>query len=118
MDFFRRLLGGGSIAAISASEAGQRLRTQPAPFILDVRQPEEYRLGHIAGAMLIPLGELSQRLKDLPREREILCVCRSGNRSRSATQQLLAQGFKAVNLSGGMIAWEQAGLPVKKGAAK
>ena len=118
MDFFRRFLGGASIAAMSASEAGQRLRTQPAPVVLDVRQPDEYRLGHIAGAMLIPLGELSQRLKELPREREILCVCRSGNRSRSAVQQLTAQGFKAVNLSGGMIAWEQAGLPLKKGAAK
>ena len=118
MDFFRRILGGRAIAAISASEAGQRLRGQPAPFVLDVRQPDEYKLGHIAGAMLIPLGELSQRLKDLPREREILCVCRSGNRSRSAAQQLVAQGFKAANLSGGMIAWESAGLPIKKGMAK
>jgi rhodanese-related sulfurtransferase len=56
-------------------------------------------------------------MQELPREREIVCVCRSGNRSSSAARQLSAAGFKAANLRGGMIAWRRAGLPVKKGRA-
>ncbi|HEX7975958.1 MAG TPA: rhodanese-like domain-containing protein, partial [Anaerolineales bacterium] len=86
-------------------------------YILDVRQPEEYREGHIAGAKLIPLGELGRRMQDLPRSREIVCVCHSGSRSSAAARQLAAAGYQVANLRGGMIAWNRAGLPVKKSAA-
>jgi rhodanese-related sulfurtransferase len=111
-------LFGSPLPSLDASQAQTKLRQKPVPFLLDVRQPDEYQAGHIEGARLIPLGELGQRLKELPRDVEIICVCHSGSRSSHATQLLSKQGYNAVNLRGGMIAWAGAGLPVKKGAAK
>ncbi|MBI5667868.1 MAG: rhodanese-like domain-containing protein [Chloroflexi bacterium] len=106
---------GSSTVNITPAEAQARLRGSQPPFLLDVRQPEEFRAGHIAGAKLIPLDQLSARLHELPRDREILCVCRSGSRSGVAARQLASAGFTSANLGGGMIAWQRAGLPVKPG---
>jgi phage shock protein E len=117
MGFFSGLFG-SSLPSLDAGQAQAKLRQKPAPFLLDVRQPDEYRSGHIEGARLIPLGELGQRLAELPRDAEIICVCHSGNRSSHATRLLGDRGYQAINLRGGMIAWAGAGLPVKKGAAK
>jgi len=72
------------------------------------------RDGYISGAKLIPLGQLRNRLKELPKDREIVCVCRSGNRSRLAAKQLIAAGYSASNMKGGMLAWSWLKLPVKK----
>jgi rhodanese-related sulfurtransferase len=80
-----------------------------------VRQPEEYRTGHIIGSKLIPLGELGQRLKELPKDKEIVCVCASGNRSRSATKLLIREGYNAFDMSGGMLTWARAKLTMKTG---
>ncbi len=93
-----------------------KLDGSPAPFLLDVREPDEYQNGHIPGATLIPLGELRQRIHELPRDREIICVCHSGHRSGAATRHLVSAGYPAVNLSGGMIGWARHGLPVHRGA--
>lgn len=114
MNILKTLLG-ASGAAISAAEAKTRIDGGGSLFILDVRQPDEFRAGHIAGAKLIPLDELSARLGELPRDRDILCVCRSGSRSGAATSQLARAGLKAINLRGGMIGWQSAGYAVKKG---
>ena len=114
MNLFSQLFNTG-ISQIDAVQAQIRLNQSPKPLLLDVRQPEEYKRGHIPGARLIPLGELEKRIKEIPGNREIICVCRSGNRSRSATNQLIAAGFRASNLKGGMISWSRHGLPVKKG---
>lgn len=116
MNLFSQLFG-QSISQLDAAQVKESLGKKGAPYVLDVRQPEEYREGHIVGSKLIPLGELGHRFKELPQNREIVCVCRSGNRSSAATRQLLAAGYRAANLRGGMIAWNRAGLPVKKGAA-
>jgi rhodanese-related sulfurtransferase len=116
MDFLSRMFG-GSIPTISAMEVSEKLKNGQRPLIVDVRQPEEYRSGHIAGAKLIPLGELGKRSGELPKEREIICVCHTGSRSVPATRQLVAAGYTAVNMKGGMLAWEWAKLPVKKGNA-
>lgn len=94
----------------------ETLATGPRPYILDVRQPEEFQGGHIAGAKLIPLNELSKRMNELPKNKEIICVCQSGNRSRSAAGMLTASGYKAINMTGGMFAWRQAGFPIRKGS--
>lgn len=117
MDFFTQLFGGAKIPQQNPLQVKASISQANKPFLLDVRQPEEYREGHIHGSRLIPLGELSRRMKELPKDREIICVCGSGNRSSSAARQLAAAGYKVVNLRGGMLAWDRAGLPVKKGSA-
>jgi NADPH-dependent 2,4-dienoyl-CoA reductase/sulfur reductase-like enzyme/rhodanese-related sulfurtransferase len=72
-------------------------------FLLDVRQPVELKVESVPGAINIPLGQLRTRLGELPRDREILVICRSAQRAYYATRILLQNGFKARNLSGGML---------------
>lgn len=118
MNLLRKLFGqAGSDGptAIDAVAAKMRLDSADPPFVLDVREDHEFRAGHIAGAMLLPLGQLSARLDDLPRDREILVACRSGSRSGRAARLLHSAGFHAVNLSDGMIGWQMKGYPVGKG---
>ena len=75
--------------------------------VLDVRQPAEYRAGHLPGAELIPLPELLDRIGELDPSKAVLTYCRSGNRSRSAAALLLTAGFgEVVNLAGGIRAWD------------
>jgi rhodanese-related sulfurtransferase len=111
------MIFGKPLPSISAVELDAKLKNGKRPLVLDVRQREEYRSGHIAVAKLIPLNELGTRLKELPKEREIVCVCASGNRSSSATRALTKAGYNAINMKGGMSAWRGANLPVKKGDA-
>lgn len=118
MNLFRQFFTDGGVQVLTPQEARARLSGQPAPYVLDVREPHEYRAGHITGAVLIPLGDLRARSAELPTDREILCVCLSGSRSGVAARQLTALGFKCLNLGGGMAAWMRAGLPVKSGTGK
>lgn len=113
MNILTKLFGGGT-PEVDARAVHARLAGSSGPLVLDVREPDEFRGGHISGARHIPLGSLKQRMHALPRGREIVCVCRSGSRSRSAVSQLAAAGFQAVNLRGGMLAWSGAGLPVRR----
>ena len=80
--------------------------------IIDVRQPEEYDAAHVDGARLVPLGELVDRIGELPADSTLYMMCRSGARSAQATAYLEAQGYDAVNVDGGIIAWYEAGLPI------
>lgn len=109
------LLFGKPVSTIGAVELNDRLKNGKRPIVIDVRQPDEYRSGHIAGAKLMPLNTLNSRMKDLPQSREIVCVCASGNRSGSAARMLVKAGFNAVNMKGGMLSWRRASCPVKKG---
>lgn len=115
MNFLTSLFG-PSLPSINAPELGEKLKNGKRPLVLDVRQPEEYRQGHIAGAKLIPLGDLDRRIHELPKDKEIICVCATGSRSRSATKLLVGAGYQAVNMNGGMLNWQRAGLPIKKGS--
>jgi hydroxyacylglutathione hydrolase len=81
--------------------------------LLDVRQPDEWDAGHAPGATFIPLREVPERIAELPRDRRIVAICRSGARSGRATDFLVAQGFDAVNLEGGMKAWAAEGFTVE-----
>ena len=72
-------------------------------FLLDVRHPIELAVENVPGAVNIPLGALRSRLDKLPRDKEINVFCRSGQRSYYATRILLQNGFKAKNVSGGML---------------
>lgn len=107
-------LFGPPLPSISAAEVGEKLKNGKRPLVVDVRQPHEYQGGHINGSKLIPLNELPRRLNDLPKDREIVCVCATGNRSRTATKMLLRQGYNAVNMQGGMMSWARSRLPVKR----
>jgi rhodanese-related sulfurtransferase len=101
------------VQTITPAELAQRLDEENPPLVVDVRMPEEYAQdGHIAGARLLPLPVLLQRSNELPQDREIVFVCRSGNRSGIACEQLAAAGFEnTINMVGGMIGWHRAGLP-------
>ena len=79
---------------------------------MDVRQPVETRSGTVPGAVLIPLSEFGRRLDELPRDRPILTICRSGHRSPLAARQLKQAGYDVTDVDGGMMAWERAGLPI------
>jgi rhodanese-related sulfurtransferase len=76
--------------------------------VIDVREPVEWQYGHIEGAIHIPLGELTERLADVPAG-QTLVVCKVGGRSAQATMWLAQQGRDVVNLDGGMLDWEAAG---------
>ncbi len=78
--------------------------------VLDVREPAEIAVEHAPGAQYIPLSQLRERLDELPRDREIQVVCRSGQRAYTATRILLQNGFEATNVSGGMLSLAQRGL--------
>ncbi len=85
--------------------------------VLDVRSITEFNQGHIVNAINIPLNSLNKQLQQLEkyRERPIIVACRSGSRSATATKMLIKEGFSKVhNLRGGMMAWQSAGLPIKK----
>ncbi len=100
------------VAAVKA------LQGNPDVVILDVREPYEYQAGHIPGVKLIPLGELPNRLAEVPKDRPVIVTCRTGNRSGQATNYLREQGYTNVhNMSGGFVAWERAGYPVEKQCA-
>jgi rhodanese-related sulfurtransferase len=80
--------------------------------VLDVREPHEWAAGHIEGAVHIPLGVLPVRAQELDPQVRTIVVCHLGGRSAQATMWLERQGHQAVNLDGGMEAWEAAGRPV------
>jgi NADPH-dependent 2,4-dienoyl-CoA reductase/sulfur reductase-like enzyme/rhodanese-related sulfurtransferase len=84
-------------------------------FLLDVREPEELAVGSATGAVNIPLGQLRSRLGELPKDKEINVYCRSGQRSYYATRILLQNGFKAKNVSGGMLSHAQFHSEISKG---
>jgi rhodanese-related sulfurtransferase len=99
---------------ISVEEASAK--REAGAFILDVRQPEEWNEFHIPDATLIPLGELASRVDELPRDQEIVVVCRSGNRSQQGRDILLEAGFTQVtSMAGGVTQWKAAGHPTVSG---
>jgi rhodanese-related sulfurtransferase len=95
---------------LTPEAAGAALRD--GALALDVREPEEWAAGHMNGSVWIPLGELQARAGELPRDRPLVVVCRSGSRSRYAADALVAAGWDASNLSGGLHAWTAAGMPL------
>ena len=110
----RNLFGPGALISIRPAEAVQLMNHQDA-VIVDVRSDKEYQEGHIVDSLHIPLGVLENRISDLKdhKKNSLIMVCRSGARSLSAANILKKQGFESVkNLSGGMLAWGSANLPV------
>jgi rhodanese-related sulfurtransferase len=108
-----------SVPEIDARALAERLAAPAPPLLLDVREPEEFvgELGHIAGALPVPMDALERRLPKLVgyAERDLVVVCRAGARSATAAAMLRRAGFGRVNnLAGGMLAWTRCGLPVQR----
>ncbi len=83
--------------------------------LIDVREQWEYDEGHIPGITLIPMSELENRLDEIPTDKTVVLTCRSGNRSGRMHAFLEDQGFdNTVNMAGGILAWEEAGLEVER----
>jgi rhodanese-related sulfurtransferase len=82
--------------------------------VVDVREPVEFRDGHLPGAVNIPMGQLTRRLDELDRTRPVYVVCASGNRSGAMVDVLTAAGYDATNVAGGTSAWIRAGRPIEK----
>ena len=98
-------------------EGFSELIGNPGVVLLDVRSASEYAEGHIAGAMLIDQGQsdfVEKAKATLPIDKKIAIYCRSGRRSASAAGRLADVGYKCVNLKGGIIAWQEANMPVTK----
>lgn len=100
---------------MQVEELQQRLEAGEPITLIDVRTPGEYEHdGHIIGSRLLPLPVLQQRSNELPKDRPIVCICRSGHRSQIACEMLAAAGFSDLNnLAGGMLAWKRAQFPHK-----
>lgn len=97
--------------------AALQLMNHKEALILDVREKNEFDAGHVLNAKLIPLGKLDERIAELEKYKDhpVVVICRSGQRAGMATALLNKRGFGQVfNLSGGMMAWQKAGLPVEK----
>jgi rhodanese-related sulfurtransferase len=88
------------VAAMSAVTGGANL--------IDVREQVEWDAGHAPAALLLPMSELGDRLDELP-EGELLVICHSGARSARVVEALLHRGYDAINVAGGMVAWQAAG---------
>ncbi len=101
-----------SVPEVTPHEAARRLRDGAA--LLDVRNRDEFDESRVPDSLLIPLGELKERVSELPQDQDLVVICRSGGRSGLAVDWLLSQGFVAVNLSGGILDWEEEGLPVER----
>lgn len=112
--------GGGTTATLSAevnADAAYQM-VQDGAFMLDVRTQEEWDEYHAPMATLIPLDQLQARLNELPKDKEVLVVCRSGNRSQQGRDILLAAGFNATSMAGGMKDWYAKGFPIEGAPAQ
>lgn len=107
------------IPAVTVIEARRRLEAAPGPegpLLVDVREPDEYAEFRAEGAVLVPLSTFMLKYQALPRDRELLLICRTGARSGQATAFLRANGWPDVsNVDGGTLAWVRAGLPARRG---
>ncbi|MCI3921486.1 rhodanese-like domain-containing protein [Paenibacillus sp. TRM 82003] len=93
--------------AIRPEEVRQRLEAGEALCIIDVREDEEVATGMIPGAKHIAMGTVPERLDDIPREGDVILVCRSGGRSGRVYDYLESRGYtNTINMLGGMMAWE------------
>jgi rhodanese-related sulfurtransferase len=95
-----------------AASVAERLADRSV-VVVDVRQPAEWRRGHIGGSLNLPLPHLGTRLHLLPKDTTIVAVCASGHRSAVATRTLQRAGYRAENLRGGIRSWSRAGLPLQ-----
>jgi rhodanese-related sulfurtransferase len=103
---------------MTVSQAAERLGVtdQPTPLLVDVREPNEFGMLRVPGAVLMPLSTFTTRFEALPHDRPLLLMCAVGGRSARATEFLIANGYPdSTNVAGGITAWNAAGLPIRTG---
>lgn len=112
---FQRFFGGADVPSVTVQEAWARVsQSNAAPILIDVRETWEFKNGHAKRAKNIPLSQIQQRLKEIPRDREVLLICQSGHRSKQAATFLQQQGVaQVVNVKGGTTMWRMHRLPVE-----
>lgn len=107
-----RVQAKAEVGTVSVAEAKAMIAANPKLVLIDVREAAEFETGHIQGALLRPLGQVSNWSKPLDKNAEYLLVCRSGHRSGLAASRLVSSGFEHVtSMTGGMLAWGEAGYP-------
>ena len=92
--------------------AGLPAEFGPGTVLLDVREDDEWQRGHAADARHIPMGEVAARLDEIDPQATLYVICKAGGRSQKVAQFLAGNGYEPVNVSGGMLAWANAGRPV------
>ena len=102
------------VPEIDVDELARRL--DGGAVVIDVRELDEYLDGHVAGARLIPLGDVPDRLAEVPTTEPVLVICKVGGRSLRAAEFLAANGVDATNVAGGTMAWIDSGRPVVEGS--
>jgi rhodanese-related sulfurtransferase len=107
LSFLKRLLAGAPSITIEELDT---LLTQRAVNLIDVREPNEFKSGHVPGAVNIPIGQLDARIGKLKKDKPYAVICASGSRSSSATYVLIEHGFEGtVSVRGGTGAWQRSG---------
>jgi len=104
--------GSVPVSAVQVTPVAAEDLINAGAVVIDVREEDEWSAGHAPQALLLPMGQAEARIGEVESDRPAVVVCRTGGRSNTITQLLTTHGINAVNLAGGMRAWEQAGLPV------
>jgi rhodanese-related sulfurtransferase len=97
---------------VDIDPAHARLLVDDGAVLLDVREDDEWLAGHAPEAFHVAMGQIAERVGELPAGRTVVCICRVGGRSASVAGALAGAGYDVRNVEGGMLAWELAGLPL------
>lgn len=115
MHLFRTIFGGTTYIGVKTYREEYFGKSEAAHVLLDVRNPNEFSDGTIKGAINIPLNKLAKKLHTLPKDQKIICICRTGSRSREAVHLLQKAGYTdVINMMGGVMAWRNIGEPLTK----
>ncbi|MCF8587269.1 rhodanese-like domain-containing protein [Gordonia liuliyuniae] len=106
----------GDIETVAVTDLPDDFTSDAERILLDVREVDEWELGHVRGAMHIPLAEVPARIDEIDLDRELLVVCRTSGRSYRIMEYLLMRGIDGAVVTGGMVAWESAGKPIETGS--
>jgi len=102
------------VPAVAAGDLAAQLKSGKHPFLLDLRDAQEFNAYHLKGAVNIPLDELERRLQEIPKAREIVIACHAGQQSIVGARLLHHLGIDGLRrLDGGILAWQQKGLPLE-----
>jgi rhodanese-related sulfurtransferase len=100
------------VPSIDVTDLDPARPVPPGAVLVDVREQDEWDAAHVPGSVHIPLGDLPDRVGELPTDQRVLVLCHSGARSARATAWLVQGGYDAANIEGGIVDWARAGLPV------